>query len=442
MQAARNHPINCGTATTEFARTFAKQSIADRSINLLLAPSPNVLRQGTVSNITLDYRNLRRTIGSIVRSDIVLRPEFITGANYSELRSFSSDQAVAAPTDNPYLFEYQSSGSVTITAELANGERATRYFQTSSSEEPSWDDLLSFTDGSLAKHVTDQILQRADGSTSYPGHLHIYSTFDGSSQSFVKNTGCWAADLDFSGVSVHRQGAGAAGNVTAISPFHALTAAHYAPNVGDIYYFCDSNNTVVSRTVHSRAFVSEQGFLSRDTAVVRFTQPLPASVAKYKTFPSNWADYAPSVTNGGLLWCPTVSMSHYNWDPDWTLQRSNRYAYIYITGGVAGPIPPNRARNFVTFHGIASSNVLLLQALPKYSEYSGFPSGIRGGDSGMPSFFVINGQLVLMAHWTGPFVGRFQPDFLSSINAALDALGPGDQTYQTVDLSQFTNFAS
>jgi hypothetical protein len=65
---------------------------------------------------------------------------------------------------------------------------------------------------------------------------------------------------------------------------------------------------------------------------------LPNSVATYRTFPDNWPDYAPNVPNGSLRWCPTVSMSHYNWSDNWPLQRPNRYAYVYVTDGPAGNV--------------------------------------------------------------------------------------------------------
>jgi hypothetical protein len=77
-----------------------------------------------------------------------------------------------------------------------------------------------------------------------------------------------------------------------------------------------------------------------------------------------------------------------------------------------------------------------------FPNYNGVPSGIRGGDSGGPCFFIINGELALGHCFLGGNGGPFHPSFLSQIQAALDTLGPGGQTYQTVDLSEFTNFAS
>jgi hypothetical protein len=57
-------------------------------------------------------------------------------------------------------------------------------------------------------------------------------------------------------------------------------------------------------------------------------------------------------------------------------------------------------------------------------------------------FFVVNGQLILLTVHTFSAAGRFHPDFIARIQTALDTLGPGGQTYETVDLSGFTNFAS
>jgi hypothetical protein len=76
------------------------------------------------------------------------------------------------------------------------------------------------------------------------------------------------------------------------------------------------------------------------------------------------------------------------------------------------------------------------------ADYSGTPSGIRGGDSGAPAFFIINNELIFLASHKTPDSGVFHADDLPGIQTAIDTLGPGGQTYETADLSAFTNFAS
>ena len=446
MQPSRNHPINCGLATSQFIRAFAKTSIAERSADVTLVASPNVLRAGNSTQLSLNGMNLRRNVGAIIRTDISVQTRFLQGANSPIKLSQSSNLAIATPTTDPLLLEYQSSGPVTVTAEFENGEKAAGFFITSSNEDSSWDDLLSFASGSLGNHLLNQIAQRANGSTSPPGHLQIYSTYNGATLTYAKNTGCWAADLDFSGMSVGTQGSGGVGTVNAITPHHAIGAGHYAPNVGNTVYFCDANNNTISRTVTARAFVPD---ILLDCVVVRFNEPLPDTVKKYKALPATFTNYAPYTafsginTNVSLRGCPMIVTSHYNWSANWPLQRPNRYAYLYICNGIVAPLPRGLPGGNISASSIAATeNIAFQSSVPNIEDYNGAPSGIRGGDSGSPLFFVINGELVITGVHVQPASGPMYSIFLSDIQTALDTLGPGNQTFETVDLSGFTNFAN
>ena len=448
MQASRNHPINCGLASSQFDLVFAKQLIANRNADLELVDSPNVLRSQDSTNLQVNGMNLRRNIGSVIRTDVRLSTQFLQGANYPIARSESSNTAVASPTLDPLLFEYESSGPVKITAEFENGEKAAGFFITSSSEGASWDDLLSFTSGSLGNHLIEQIAQRANGSTSPPGHLQIYSTYNAATQQYAKNSSCWAASLDFSGMMVGKQGSGGVTTVTAITPHHAIGAAHYPPEVGDVLYFCDPDNNIVSRTVSARAYVPQSDIWQRDCVLVRFSEALPPAIKKHKTLPANFADYAPYTTFSGfnvalsLRYCPMIVTSHYNWSADWPLPRPNRYALLYICNGIVEPTASRPNPRVIASPFAATENIALQEAVPDLAPYNGWPSGIRGGDSGGPLFFVINGELVLAAVHLQAAAGPMHATFLSVIQQTIDTLGPGGQTYETVDLSTFTNFAS
>lgn len=472
MQASRNHPINCGLATSQFARSFAKQNVNERSGGMELIAKPMFER----SALTVDYSendlNLRKNIGTIVTTDIDVTPAFYTDQSLTVVSSQSSNVNVAAPTDDLLNFSYVSSGLTSITIEFNNGEKVAKPFITSRSVDASYDELLSFQSGTLARHNADQIIQRAQASDAYPQHLQVYSTFDFSNNVYVKNTACWASGLDFSGITVSRFGTIAAGAVSAITPYHGITAAHYRPLVGDTLFWCDSNNELVSRTVVAVDIVPAvigNNRLTFDTAVVRFSEALPSTVAKYQTLPSNFADYAPArrwlidetaeySPNGNDMlmnhW-PVIVTSHYNWAANWPLQRNNRYAYFYCTGllraqpyGVSEegvPLPGYSVEDPLRY--LASpipwaNNTLVLNSVPNINLFNEVASGIRGGDSGGPLFFVINNELVIITHHTEPASGRFYPSFVSRIQALIDTLGPGGQTFGTVDLSEFTNFAS
>jgi hypothetical protein len=440
IEPAINCPVNCGVATTStFARQFAKQTVANRTADMELITEYKQISSGTSANALLGdinyIRNTYPTSATNIRVSIDYRPEKF--ASIDSIESGNTAILSNPESTDPLLLEYQSSGTTQITATFNTNEKITKSVTTSTLAESSINDVFqSFETGSLGRHIYDQIREYADESTSPPNHYPLYSTFDSSSNVYAKNTGHWAYGLDFSGLTVNKVGSGGVTNVSAITPYHAIGVSHYSPEVGDVLYFCDANNQTVSRTVSGREFIP-----SIDCSVVRFSEALPSTVKKYKTLPSNFLDYFPVNINfynasgvassyrGSSM--PIVVCSHYRWDEAWPLQRPNRYAYIYQT----------------RLFSIGALTVTV-QFSPAWSDpnnfpnYNGQPSGIRGGDSGSPCFFVINNDLVLVHCHTSGGGGAMHPSFLSSIQSAIDSLGPSGQTYQTVDISEFTDFSS
>lgn len=436
MQASRNHPISCGVTGSQFTRSFTKQRVSDRTADLDLLLEYAAFGQTGTSDVVLGdicYNRSQPTISSTnYRAKLLYREE-----KFAELqRLYSSNNTVLDVAQNdPQLLQYQSSGQCMITAELTNGEQILASATTELvSGATVVDQFKYFVEGSFARHLYDQIRLYANGSTSSPEHYAIYSAFNQATNTYQKNAGCWASPLDFSGTSVNQS---QNGRLTAITPHHALGSTHYLPPVNSVITFCDSSNQSVSRTVSGTYNVGN------DCSVVRFSQALPASIKQYKTLPSNWLEYYPvnfNIYDGATVsndsdnypgrrgaFLPIITTSHYRWDSSWPLQRPNRYAYIYQTGLLYGSFqyfyPANAEPN-------------------NFVDYNGEPSGIRGGDSGGPCFFVVDGDLILMRTLATSASGPFLPALVEQINAALDTLGPGGQTYQTVDLSQFTNFAS
>jgi hypothetical protein len=435
-----NHPINCGLATTTpFARQFTKQTVANRTADMELATEYKQISSGTSNNVLLgdiNYtRNTYPTSATNIRVSVNYRPEKF--ATIDSVESGNTAILSNPESENPLLLEYQSNGTTQITVTLNTNEKITKSVTTSTVSESSINDVFqSFETGSLGRHIYDQIREYANESTSPPNHYPLYSTFNYSSNVYAKNTGHWASDLDFSGLIVNKIGSGGVTNVSAITPYHAIGVSHYSPEIGDVVYFCDSNNQTVSRTVSGRVFIP-----NIDCSVVRFSEALPNTVKKYKTLPSNFLNYFPvnknfySVSGVALsrrgTSMPIIVCSHYRWDSEWPLERPNRYAYIYQT------------TSFNT--GVFQETIAFVPAWSfpnNFPNYNGEPSGIRGGDSGSPCFFVINNDLVLVHCHSSGGGGAMHPSFLGSIQSAIDALGPSGQTYETINLSGFTDFSS
>jgi len=446
IKPAINYPIDCGVATTsEFARQFAKQTVSDRSVDVFTTPSMRGVESATgVSTETIGDIVWSKESFDLSVSDCIVS---IVGRVYlHEIRSIKSlnTNILSNPSlEDPFRLAYQSSGTTSVEVELSNGEKYVSGFQAYTESASPVYIFQNYLSETLSKHILDQFLAIANGTTSSPNHYPIYSTFNFTNNIFVKNSGFWANSLNFSGVSVNKQGSGGVTSVTMVTPRHAIGAAHYAPIVGDKMYFCDENNNTIEKTI-----IAVQN-TSGDSTIVKFDSDVPSTVKKYKFFPSNWKNYFPqdfypaihpiyniSYTRSAT-YVPFIVMSHYRWDEDWPLQRPNRYAYIYI-GNIIWPTYPDGSVAKASLAGGYATN----EFGGVFSDYNGEPSGIRGGDSGLPCFYIVNGDLIFAMKHFYPATGSFLSDFLTDIQNAINSVGSEGYSLQFVDLSEFTDFSS
>jgi hypothetical protein len=437
MTPSRNHPINCGTATSQFARTNPKQTIAQRSADLSFVSESQLITPSSTESVTLGDINYSRANFFVAGTNLRVQLDYLVG-QFNRIKQITSSNpsVLSVSTTDPMLLEYQSAGQSRITVELADGEQITSQVTATQSPPGFTDTFVSFVPGSLGKHVFDQMRLYANNTTLPPQHYRIYSTFDTATNTYQQNAQGWAAALDFSGMMVNKSGSPGVTRVSAITPHHAIGASHYGPEVGDVIFFCDQNNQTVSRTVSARTDLAG----NTDCCLIRFSQPLPSTVKTYRTLPSTYRDYAPinrsDLARRCTFW-PIIVTSHYRWDAAWPLQRSGRFPYFYHSrSGKDGVFASSPGDLHFIFFSTAN-------AFPNdFPAYNGEESRLRGGDSGGPCFYVINGELVLVQCLLGGNGGPFIPSFRAQIQAALDTLGPGNQTFETVDLSGFTNFAN
>jgi hypothetical protein len=438
VQASRNHPIDCGTAAGSFERANPKQTIAQRSVNVSVITELEPLVSTGTTSTTLGDTNYILTAAELSGTNKVLVIDSVPEkVNRVKSTSSSDPSVLSVSASDPNLFEYQSSGRCVLSVEMQDGETILKPVESRLFANATASQRQEFIEGTLARHLSDQLDLYANDSTQEPEHYAQYSVFDTANNQYTRNPQHWLSALDFSGTMVNKVGSAGVTRVTAITPHHAIGATHYGPQVNDVIYFLDQNNQLVSRTVSARADVGG----GTDCCIVRFSQALPSSVKTYRTLPQDFIDYAPlnhqeQITDNFLRcfgWS-VVFTSHYRWDAGWPLQRAGRFSYAY------------------KFRELVYQPVLTEGRVEKYTSvcypdreranYNGQGSGIGGGDSGGPAFFIINGEPVLILCFVGIGGGPLHFSFLSSIQTALDALGPGGQTYETVDLSSFTNFAS
>jgi len=446
-----NHPVNCGLATTpEFSRQFSKKTVANREIDVIAVSLDRPLGEpdSTVNETIGDAIYQKSTFDSIVTDCFVnlisVTPSIATVTDIESQNTL----ILANPTEeNPNLLTYQASGNCGILVTLSSNEKAATSFQAQTKTPSPVYTFLEYLEGSLSEHILNQTVGIANNSTFPPNHYPIYSTFDFNNNIYVKNSGFWGASLNFSGVTVGKIGSGGVTSVSAITPRHAIGAAHYPPSINDVMIFCDQNNTTVQRTIVDRRFADG------DTVIVKFNEDLPNTVKKYKFLPSNWKNYlpvdypditTPILTSLGqtlktrAFGIPFVAMSHYRWDDDWPLQRQNRYAYI----------GPSWVQHMTTISVDGKADITgitgntLGENGTTFPNYDGSPSGIRGGDSGLPCFYIINGDIILVTKHTGGGSGTFASDYTSDIELAISLLGAEGHSIQTINLSGFTDFSS
>ena len=450
IQPALNYPLNCGLADSAFTRSFSKGRLEDRTGDAVITVQDKILQgPASVPLVVDDVKYDRVTpalVGTNVKVGVQLRP-----SQFKSIKTITTrDPQFAAPTNTQGQFDYTASGLARFQIEFDDGEKIATSFNLKETQGATTDNFNSFVVGSLARHIVSEIQSYADGSTSSPLHYAYYSTFDFQNNIFARNSGCWAADLDLSATSVKTVGGSVpSGVVNAVTPHHAIGVWHYsptAPAVGSTIFFCGNDNSTISRTVSHRLNIGD--LYGWDLFVVRFSEPLPPAITPYKTLPAGWQNYAPE----GMTWEPSVGAletpvgnwpvvvtSHYRWDSSWPFQRNGRFVYIYNGRKIRlSPTP-----SWMNPLGQPSSSFIPATTEPlSFSDYTGIPSGIRGGDSGGPAFIVINGAPVLMCLLQTPTSGKFVAQARAEIQAALNTLGPRGQTFETVDLSGFTNFAN
>ena len=249
---------------------------------------------------------------------------------------------------------------------------------------------------------------------------------------------------------------------TVITPWHVIGANHYQHMTGDILYFLDSTNTVVSAIIVDKSPFPPVGAYM-DIIVYKLDRELPNTVKTYKFIPDNFVDYFPinsftystvydtqlstlsSVYLGVQTGLPLIAFSHYRWDSEWPLSRPNRYTYLFqmntattrfsstniaLTDGSLTYIP---ASNFMGIQLVEDNNVYA------YNGVSSEKYVIQGGDSGGPVFLILSGEPILMGSHLTPWGAPFYSSGLEYIQNYLNNLPVSGEVYklQVADLSSY-----
>jgi hypothetical protein len=265
-----------------------------------------------------------------------------------------------------------------------------------------------WADGSLAKHIFDEIDGRTEGLTVSPTTWKIFSSAAHTEASYVRNTDVWCADFaaGMSGMAVWNSVWGQTSAANLITPRHIVGAVHYGNPfpTGSTVRFVSADDDVYDRTVLATYFVP-----GTDIAIAALNEDLPSVIKPLLIPPDNLGDYL-RKTEWGVH---TFGRNQFGEAAVYTLE--------YLDDSITS----------ATYGTLSGDNL---------SPFFRYPVA---GDSGGPSVIPVNGELVLLSHWYYPHRGPYyyNRDW-EAIISAVDAAA-GIATYylpEVVDLRSFHNY--
>lgn len=322
----------------------------------------------------------------------------------STVNRTSSDPAILTPNaTDPFLWDYHSPGSVTLTMRTAT---STYTYPVIAATLPgqSVDEVIGVATGSLRAHLDAQIDSRIAGK-NVATDMRIFSTQNHSTATYVRNTGCWAAGVDLTPISPWNSESAHHKAGILISPCHVLFATHYHPATGTTLRFITADNVVVTRTTIATQSLTMTSGLYPDLTVARLDSDVPGTISFARVLPDDYTDYLPTLE--------TLEVPIFGTDQE-------EKALVKET-----PLTSSVAR----------------MRTPASLTRRAWDEGVVGGDSGNPACLIINGKLVLVTVWTygGTGTGTFINPQRAAINAIMTSLG-GGYTLTDVDLSAYATY--
>lgn len=396
--------LNAGTVSAPASRVI--RLTQPLTLTGITAVTVNRAITGTPTAVVDRDANLLRTVGVSV-TDYQMRLESFGGVPSSV--AWSSGNPAVATVDAEGYVTHVANGSATITATAA-GQSTSLTLTLSSTSGATVDELASYVSGSLAANATAAVDSRIAGK-SPAAALPIFTTQNHSDGVYVRNTSCWAADLDLTCISPWNSVGGNLRAGTLISPRHVLFAAHYPAVAGMSIRFVSADNTVTTRTVS--AVLTHPSYVPYfpDIQIGVLNSDVPAGIGFSRVLPATWADKLPAIVSERPI--PTLCL--------------DQEEKALVTDWFAATVL-DRAL-FIAPYTINYQNRLA------------FYEDKVGGDSGNPAFLIVNNQLVLVTVWTNGGAGRgtFTTPQIAAINTMMATLGGGYQLTE-VDLAGFPTY--
>lgn len=259
----------------------------------------------------------------------------------------------------------------------------------------------------IADGIDNRLLRTQTLGTEVSEAIKIFTKQDHTHKVYVRNPDCWAHDLDLTCISPwnsngHNRKAG-----TLLSPRHAIWARHYNMPVSTTLRFVDVNNKVVDRKIiktHVLPVPSHINYHSGyDMMVGLLDQDVPSTITFAKVLPRNFTEIYGSHLHHAL---PVLSTDY----EEKALVDDLRMMH----------------------------NKMVSLSVPILSYRKAYYESKIVGDSGNPTFFVIDNQLVFLFVFTygGAGAGTSVQYHYDDINHVMQSLG-GGYSLTEIDLSKY-----
>lgn len=317
---------------------------------------------------------------------------------------------------------YKQSGTARISVQAWGGSRTVSMYMSSSNS--SILRTVDYKAGTLGKHIVDTLTALVANKTPSDDTLARWASnnSDAVNPNVVQNPNWLLSGFDTSAISVCRGGQPQdCFPGLLISNRHILGAWHVLPGAGNWLAWKTTGG------VYRTAKVVSSVQIGNDTGVAYLDTSIP-DVTKFRLLPSDWRKYIRSQqysTDSGFIPCYYGGLPgiHKTWNAPAGMKNSR---VNIVTSFSATLISNSRAQANLTFD-------------PWF-----YP--IRGGDSGSPMMWPINGELVLIgAYYSAGGGGMNYADNALLINSAMNSLataaGEVNPAYavQTVSLAGFNN---
>lgn len=423
MNASRNHPINCGLATTSsFGLNYSKKSYA--FVELFKIEQVNNA-PSQAGEVVVDDRVTQSFSSASGVYNVQVDVKFPSESGPRSYEIFVDNPSVFAVAPNLSLLSHVADGQTMVTVTTSQGE-SIRFTATAESFTSQTTNIFDrWLDGTAAKALDDSVVQNVTGefenivygSSFLNGRLNMFvPPGPYAASGWTRNPNFWLGHIDWSSISIRNSRAHNRCG-TLISPRYAICTSHFPLSVGDQIYFVASDNTPIARTVES---VTMWPWPLYDAQLLRLSAPIVYAdhgVNFAKVMPTNWGEYIRGVKATSLV----------------QYLSTRGIAGVEINQDKLASVAP------VRFGGNGfSSNVGDFPTTP-----SPIPNlSIRVGDSGHPCFLLFNQEPVLVGTWSSMgsglnFLG--DPNFSGLVNAVMAA---DNEALTPIDLSAFTNFAS